>query len=154
LPSDPLATALAAERLARSFMGFTALPGEALIGLGVSAIGDAGSAYGQNEKNLQQYEARLAAGELPLQRGHVLGEEDRQIRALLWTLMAGARAQVDDTLHRAPWWPEVRGALDLLARDGLIELSAHDMAVKSAGRAFLRRIGLAFDRYHAQALAV
>jgi oxygen-independent coproporphyrinogen-3 oxidase len=153
LPSNPLARALAAGRLSRSFMGFSAIHTDALIGLGVSAIGAAHTVYAQNEKNLQQYEARLAAGELPLQRGHVLGEEDQAIRALLWTLLAGATADVGDAGSQASWWPELSAALAPLARDGLIEMSGHQITVTAAGRALLPRIGLALDRYLRRALA-
>jgi oxygen-independent coproporphyrinogen III oxidase len=93
------------------------------------------------------------AGELPLQRGHVLNEEDLAIRSLLWTLMAGAPADVGDTDRQSPWWQELRKALEPLARDGLVELSGRRLAVTGAGRAFLPRIGLAFDRHLRQAKA-
>jgi oxygen-independent coproporphyrinogen-3 oxidase len=153
LQANPLARALAEKRLSRSFMGFSSSHTAALIGLGVSAIGDAGAMYAQNEKNLQQYEARLAAGELPLQRGHVLSEEDRAIRALLWTVLAGGTADVGDASRHSTWWPEVFGALAPLARDGLLEMSGHHLSVTATGRAMLPRIGLAFDRYLRRALA-
>ncbi len=147
LPRDPLVAALAAGRLGRNFMGFSASHSDALIGLGVSAIGDARAAYAQNEKNLQQYETRLAAGELPLQRGHVLAHEDKQVRTLLWTLMAGASVTLGAAQRSAAWWPEVHATLEDLAEDGLLELSTERIAVTETGRAFLRQIGLAFDRY-------
>jgi oxygen-independent coproporphyrinogen III oxidase len=147
LPRDPLVAALAAGRMGRNFMGFSASRSDALIGLGASAIGDARAAYAQNEKNLQQYEMRLAAGELPLQRGHVLGDEDHQVRALLWTLLAGAPAAISTAQRTAAWWPEVHATLESLAEDGLLELSTERIAVTGTGRAFLRQIGLAFDRY-------
>jgi oxygen-independent coproporphyrinogen-3 oxidase len=147
LPRDPLVAALAAGRLWRNFMGFSASHTDALIGLGVSAIGDARAAYAQNEKNLQQYETRLAAGELPLQRGHVLRDEDRQVRALLWTLLAGAPASLGTVQRTARWWPEVHATLEALAEEGLLELSSERVAVTETGRAFLRQIGLALDRY-------
>lgn len=151
-PATPLAQALAAGQLSRSFMGFSASHTDALIGLGVSAIGDARTAYAQNEKSLQQYESRLAASELPLQRGHVLSEEDRAIRAVLWRLLGGAPAALDD-VRRAAWWPQVHEALLPLARDGLVQLSGHELAVTPAGRALLPRIALAFDRHLRRALA-
>ncbi len=128
-------------------MGFSASHTNALIGLGVSAIGDARAAYAQNEKNLQQYETRLAGGELPLQRGHVLSVEDAQIRAMLWTLLAGASVQLDAAQRAASWWSEVQPRLEALADEALLQLSADRIAVTGTGRAFLRRIGLAFDRY-------
>ena len=121
-----------------------------MIGLGVSAIGDAGTAYAQNEKNLQRYETRLAAGELPLQRGHVLSDEDRQIRALMWTLFAGGTAQPDAAQRACAWWLAAETALQSLREDGLVEMHDARITVTETGRAFLRRIGLAFDLYLAQ----
>jgi oxygen-independent coproporphyrinogen-3 oxidase len=153
LPSDPLAAALAAGTLSRTFMGFTASRTDALMGLGVSAIGDARAAYAQNEKNLQRYEVRVAAGELPLQRGHVLGEEDRQIRAVLWDLFAGRAALPAPAAMDSAWWRHARAALEPLRADGLVELAGQRVSVTPVGRAFLRRIGLAFDQYALAAAA-
>ena len=150
LPGDPLVAALTAQRLSRNFMGFSASRTDALIGLGVSAIGDTRAAYAQNEKNLQQYETRLAAGELPLQRGHVLSEEDRGIRALLFTLFSGAAVTLDEVQGSA-WWRAAQPALITLRDDGLVELDAERIAVTATGRALLRRVGLAFDRQWAHA---
>ena len=147
LPGDALVAALDAGRLSRNFMGFTASPTDALIGLGVSAIGSTPTMFAQNEKNLQQYETRVAANALPLQRGHVLSLEDRQIRPLLGKLFSGSPAALDTAITSAWWWPEVRAALEPLQQDGLVKLSADAIAVTETGRAFLRRIGLAFDRY-------
>jgi len=144
LPDDPLVAALQAGRLARNFMGFSASRIEALIGLGVSAIGDARIAYAQNEKNLQQYEARLAAGDLPLQRGHVLDATDLAIRDLLWNLLCGGHAPIPSA---QPWWPGIEAEVALLLQDGLLQATDGSLAVTPVGRAFLRRIGMAFDRY-------
>jgi oxygen-independent coproporphyrinogen-3 oxidase len=154
LPADPLVAALQAGRLCRNFMGFSASRTDALIGLGVSAIGAARAAYAQNEKSLQRYETRLAAGELPLQRGHVLSDEDRQIRTVLWTLFAGDSVTLDPKQRQSGWWPEVMAALAPMGDDGLVEISGERITVTETGRAFLRRIGLAFDRYLAQPAAV
>lgn len=154
LPGDPLAAALAGGTLVRNFMGFTASRTDALLGLGVSAIGDVRAAYAQNEKNLQRYEVRVAAGELPLQRGHVLSDEDRQIRALLWDLFAGRVASPAGTSLGSPWWHRARQALEPLRADGLVELTGQRVSVTPIGRAFLRRIGLAFDQYLPAAAAL
>jgi oxygen-independent coproporphyrinogen-3 oxidase len=153
LPTDPLARALATGTLSRRFMGFSAVRADALVGLGVSAMSDAGAAYAQNEKNAQRYEARVLAGELPLQRGHLLREEDYGIRAMLGTLLAGGHVTLSPTEPGSTWWPEVRSALTELARDGLVELAERSIRVTPLGRAFLPRIGVAFDRHLRQALA-
>ncbi len=145
LPTDPLAQALATGRLSRSFMGFSAVETHALIGLGVSAIGDAHSAYAQNDKNLQQYEARVAAGELPLQRGHVLSAQDLRVRQVIWELFAGSAAQLTDDDRASAWWPHARQALARLQPDGLVEVTDTSIHVPPAGRAFLRQVAAAID---------
>ncbi len=153
LPTDPLAHALAAGRLARSFMGFSAAPVDALVGLGVSAIGDTPTTYAQNEKNLQRYETRVMAGELPLQRGHVLGAEDMGIRQLLADLLGNRSTPLSASLQQSPWWPAVRDELQAFARDGLVEFGARDLKVTGPGRAFLARIGMTLDRRLRESLA-
>ncbi|MEO6079463.1 MAG: oxygen-independent coproporphyrinogen III oxidase [Steroidobacteraceae bacterium] len=144
---DPLAQALATGALHRNFMGFSASGTDALLGLGVSAIGDNRHAYAQNEKNLQQYESRVHARNLPLQRGHVLGSEDLRIRELLLNLLTTSHTKlsVDDRTMR--WWPATRASLQELQQDGMVVLADDSIAVTELGRAFLRHIGMAFDQY-------
>lgn len=147
LPADPLVPALQAGTLSRNFMGFSASATDALIGLGVSAIGATPGLFAQNEKNLQQYESRLAMGELPLQRGHVLSDEDQRIRTLLWNLFNRSATEIQAEDRETPWWPQVRTALEPLALDGLLTLEAGRITLTGTGRALLRRIGVAFDQY-------
>jgi oxygen-independent coproporphyrinogen-3 oxidase len=147
MPHDPLARALASGSMQRSFMGFSASAARALLGLGVSAIGDNRRAYAQNEKNLQQYESRVLAGSLPLQRGHVLNSEDLRIREVLWNLLNTSRAQLGPDDRGARWWPETRNALQHLQQDGLVVPDETSITVTEAGRAFLRHVGMAFDQY-------
>ncbi|MEO8315345.1 MAG: oxygen-independent coproporphyrinogen III oxidase [Pseudomonadota bacterium] len=145
-PHDPLASALAAGSLHRNFMGFSASATQALIGLGVSAIGDNHLAYAQNEKNLQQYDNRVLAGNLPLQRGHVLSAEDHRVRELLWKLLTASRAPLSAEERGAQWWPATLSALQDLQRDALITIDGA-ITVTELGRAFLRQVGMAFDQY-------
>jgi oxygen-independent coproporphyrinogen III oxidase len=145
--NDALAQALAGGRLHRNFMGFSATPTQALIGLGVSAIGDSRSAYAQNEKNLQQYEARVQAHALPLQRGHVLTATDLAIRPLLWNLLTRSRTVLSMDDKAATWWPQTHCVLQALQQDGLVTLQDDAIEVTELGRAQLRHIGTAFDLY-------
>jgi oxygen-independent coproporphyrinogen III oxidase len=144
---DPLATALAKGKLHRNFMGFSASPTQALMGLGVSAIGDNRLSYAQNEKNLQQYETRVLGGSLPLQRGHLLDADDLRVRELLWSLFTTSRARVTAEDRASPWWPRTQAALQDLQRDALVSLDGEAVTVTETGRAFLRHIGMAFDQY-------
>lgn len=143
--SEPLAIALADRSLHRNFMGFTASHTEALVGLGVSALGHGRASYAQNEKSLQQYETRLASGELPLQRGHAMSPDDLRVRGHLWNLMCASKTQVSATEHELAWWQLAQQRLLVARRDGLVELDASEISVTQTGRAFLRQICAAID---------
>lgn len=147
LAHDRLARALNEGRLHRNFMGFSASPTQALIGLGVSAIGDNALAYSQNEKNLQQYDSRVLAGNLPLQRGLVLGTEDLRIRELLWSLLTRSHVIVTNADRASTWWKETQVSLEALRHDGIVLTQGETITVTELGRAFLRQVGMAFDQY-------
>jgi oxygen-independent coproporphyrinogen III oxidase len=144
---DTLAQALTGGTLHRDFMGFSASPTQALLGLGVSAIGASRSAYAQNEKNLQQYESRVLASDLPLQRGHVLSATDLQIRTLLWNLLNTSHTVLTAADRATQWWPHTEAALRELQQDGLVQLQDTSIGITELGRAFLRQTGMAFDQY-------
>jgi len=55
LPHDELYVGWKHQRLHRNFMGYTTQNSGMLLGLGVSAISDTGTAYAQNEKKLGDY---------------------------------------------------------------------------------------------------
>ena len=136
LARDPLAVAAASGTLARNFMGYSAASSTPLIGLGSSAMGDAGTAFAQNEKNLMRHEARVDRGELPIQRGHVLDGEDIQLRRIISDIVTRFEAQVPQDL---------RGDLRELQQDGLIEVVGDGLRVTDRGRPFLRNVCMAFD---------
>ena len=144
LPQDTLWQAAASGTLHRNFMGYAERPTQPLIGLGVSAIGDAGDALVQNEKDLQQYQERIARGELPIHRGHVLDAEDQVLRRHVLNLMT--RGATDWNREAAvPFLDAVPARLAELARDGLIELEPKRLRITEVGRGFLRNICMAFD---------
>ena len=63
--------------------------GADLLPLGMSSFGHLGGVHLQNDKEIEPYMARVAAGELPLQRGYVLDAEDRLVRELCLQLKLG-----------------------------------------------------------------
>jgi oxygen-independent coproporphyrinogen-3 oxidase len=145
LPTDDLVLAANSGRLHRNFMGYTSAFTRPLLGLGVSAIGDAGDAFVQNEKNLQQYEERLARDELPLQRGHLLTAEDEVLRRHILNLMTRFETRWDAGADHTPYLDSVLPRLAELATDGLVVLGSRAVQVTAPGRAFLRNICMAFD---------
>jgi len=144
LQGDALWQAAQCGTLHRNFMGYSAIPTRPLLGLGVSAIGDAGDAFVQNDKDLLSYQQRVAEGELPIQRGHLLGAEDVVLRRHILRLMTQLATSWDGEDY-TPYLAEVPARLAEFASDGLIELQTNGLRVTSLGRAFLRNICMAFD---------
>jgi len=145
LPGDGLWQAAASGSLHRNFMGYGSVRSEPLLGLGVSAIGDAGDAFAQNEKDLLVYQQRIARGELPIQRGHVLDAEDLVLRGHILNLMTRLETDWSSPLRYTPSLAGIGDRLAALQQDALLELGPHSCRVTSKGRAFLRNICMAFD---------
>jgi oxygen-independent coproporphyrinogen-3 oxidase len=145
LPDDALTVAARDGLLHRNFMGYTQSFTTPLLGLGVSSIGDAGDAYVQNEKNLQQYEARIALDELPLVRGHLFDDEDRVLRRHILNLTTRFTTQWDATDGSAGYLTDVPARLQELQQDGLVQIDGTRVNVTATGRPFLRNVCMAFD---------
>jgi oxygen-independent coproporphyrinogen-3 oxidase len=145
LESDGLWQALTRGQLHRNFMGYTTAFTRPLIGLGVSAIGDAGDAFAQNEKDLQRYQERVMQGQLPIQRGHLLDAEDCVLRSHILRLMTRLETHWDEPGQRTAWLDSALARLAEPAADGLVQLDAAGCRVTDRGRPFLRNICMAFD---------
>ena len=121
-------------------MGYAERRTRVLLGLGVSAISETPGCFHQNEKAFPVYERRVAQGEIPTFRGHLLSEEDRRLREQILEFMT--RFEVD-------LLPEQSGDaevfLDPLIRDGLIEIRERKMILTERGRPFLRNACMFFD---------
>jgi oxygen-independent coproporphyrinogen III oxidase len=155
LPASPLLVATGEGRLHRNFMGYSASVTVAVVGLGVSAMSDAGTAMVQNEKSLPGYETRLQANELPTQRGHVLDAEDLRLRQHIYNLLTRFSTRWSDQDAAAPWRQDVMMTrLESLQQDGLILADAQGLLVTELGRPFLRNICMSFDaRAHRRTFA-
>ncbi|PYS44876.1 MAG: oxygen-independent coproporphyrinogen III oxidase [Acidobacteria bacterium] len=140
LAQDGLAQAQRTGTLHRNFMGYAERRTRVLLGLGVSAISETPGCFHQNEKAFPVYERRVAQGEIPTFRGHLLSEEDRRLREQILEFMT--RFEVD-------LLPEQSGDaevfLDPLIRDGLIEIRERKMILTERGRPFLRNACMFFD---------
>jgi oxygen-independent coproporphyrinogen III oxidase len=142
---DPLAKAAERDSLSRNFMGYAPTGSTPLIGLGSSAMGDAGTAFAQNEKNLMRYEARVDRGELPIQRGHVLDAEDLLLRQIISDITTRRKAEWPVQERSAEWFHRAAPLLAELRQDGLIDLQDEGLRVTERGRPFLRNVCMAFD---------
>ena len=145
LPTDSLWQAYKSGTLHRNFMGYTSTFTVPLIGLGVSAIGDAVSAFAQNEKELNQYQEKVQRGVLPLHRGHLLDAEDQVLRQHILNLMTRFRTEWGTPAAQTPFLDSVRERLEPMARDAVVELAGNSCQVTELGRAFVRNVCMAFD---------
>lgn len=143
--SDTMFTAFQEGKLHRNFMGYTASKTQLMIGLGVSSISDSWYAFAQNEKNLEDYYARLEANALPVYRGHILTEEDLTIRQHILNLMCQFTTSWDEKHLYFMELPEVLTQLHEMEQDGLLILQNNAITVTEKGKPFVRNICMAFD---------
>ena len=145
LESDSLTHAAREGRLHRNFMGYTSRHVSPVFGLGVSAIGDAWTAFAQNEKVVEKYTARVEAGELPVFRGHVLDGEDLVLRRHILNLMTRFATDWSEPGAYVPYLDGVAQKLIEPRLDGLARLRGTRCEITEDGRAFLRNVCMAFD---------
>jgi len=151
-PTDPLAEALRAGQLQRNFQGYATQAEADMIGIGVSAIGRIGRCYAQNARELEDYEARIDAGQLAIERGVLLSRDDELRRALIQRLMGSF--ELDTTAFAQEWGIEFadyfRDALAQLApmrSDGLWDWQGQRLVVLPAGKLLIRVLAMCFDAY-------
>ncbi|MEO6850367.1 MAG: oxygen-independent coproporphyrinogen III oxidase [Mucilaginibacter sp.] len=145
LPGDKLFTAAANGSLNRNFMGYTTTKSKLVIGLGASSISDSWGAFVQNEKVVETYEEKIAAGFLPLTNGHLLNDEDTIIRQHILELMCENRTVLEERLLDAFFIESAFLKLAQLQDDGLVSLARPGITVTPIGRSFIRNIIATID---------
>jgi len=152
LPTDSLAIALEEHKLQRNFQGYATHAECDQVGLGVSSISQVSSSYSQNCSALAEYYAHLDAGELPIQRGVSLSDDDL-IRAQVIQYIMCQNTVPFHALEQAygidflTYFKTELEALHHFEQDGLIEYADSALMITPAGRFFLRNIAMVFDYY-------
>ncbi|HLU94916.1 MAG TPA: oxygen-independent coproporphyrinogen III oxidase [Membranihabitans sp.] len=145
LPDDDLYRAAMSGKLHRNFMGYTEIDSTLMIGLGISAISDLWSAYGQNEKKLEDYYRRIDQNEWPLYRGHFLTDEERVVRRHILNLTCRLRTSWKTDNMLPPDLSMILKDLQEMEQDGLVEISHDGIIITEKGRPFIRNVCMAFD---------
>jgi oxygen-independent coproporphyrinogen III oxidase len=153
--TDELADAMRDGTLQRNFMGYTTRggTGSSLLSFGASSISRIGRDFAQNVKTTQEYEARLAAGRLPVHRGMRLSDDDLAREHIIQRLMCYGSIDLAEVERRfgidvaGSLTHDARAQLEEFARDHLIEFSGTQLRVLALGRYFLRNIAMVFDAY-------
>jgi oxygen-independent coproporphyrinogen-3 oxidase len=145
MPGDDLLLAQANGTMHRNFMGYTHQRTQLLVGLGVSSISDAGYAFAQNVKTVEEYLKLINAKQLPVFKGHVLTSEDLTIRKHVLEIMCTGKTMWNQQI--LPSLAIFNGIerLQPLADDGLVEIDPWGLKVTASGNAFLRNICMALD---------
>jgi oxygen-independent coproporphyrinogen-3 oxidase len=152
LPEDELARAQIDGSLQRNFQGYTTHGGCDLVALGMSAIGQVGEIYAQNEKHEIPYLNAIDQGRLPIQRGLQTDADDRLRRQVIGRIMCfgqidyaqfGAEHKIDFRSYFA----DALTRLDAAEADGLVERRPDGLQVTPAGAMLLRVVAMAFDAY-------
>jgi oxygen-independent coproporphyrinogen-3 oxidase len=144
LPTDDLYKAWKNGKLHRNFMGYTTQNTGLLLGLGVSSISDAGTAFAQNEKTLHNYYKDIKEGKLAIRKGYLLSEEDLAFRKYILDISCRATTTFQEEhlpLLREYTFPKLKA----LADDGLLIWSEGGMELTPQGHYFIRNICSAFD---------
>ena len=145
LETDSLWQASLDGTMHRNFMGYTSRRVAPLIGLGVSSISDSWDAFVQNEKVVEDYQARVAAGQLPVFRGHALNREDLVLRRHILNLMTRFETDWATAETYTPYLDTLADKLAEPLKDGLARLDRTRCEITQAGLPFLRNICMAFD---------
>jgi oxygen-independent coproporphyrinogen-3 oxidase len=155
-PDDDLAICQRDGRLQRNFQGYSTHAEADMVALGVSGISAFGGTYGQNDKSVHGYYARLGEGRLPLRRGIVLDDDDLLRRTVIGRLMCDfelrfAEAPLAPGVDFVTYFASELEALRKLAEDGLLTIAADGLKVSLKGRLLIRNICMVFDGYLGQA---
>ncbi len=146
LSTDDLYIALQEGRLHRNFMGYTTQHSDMIVGLGVSSISSTGNAFAQNSKTIHNYYEFINGGNLPVQKGYFLTNEDIRFgRYILDISCKGKTTYQDEDLDIINSYciPQLKK----LEKDGLVVFKENGVEVTPTGRNFTRNICSAFDLY-------
>lgn len=145
LKTDSLYRAVEDKELHRNFMGYTESKTQLMLGLGVSAIGDSWYSFGQNVKNVEEYQDLVEQGIIPVYRGHILQEEDLIIRKHILNMMCRLETSWEDVSLQFKELPDALLKLKEMQDDGLIKIGSTKLQITEKGRPFVRNVCMAFD---------
>jgi oxygen-independent coproporphyrinogen-3 oxidase len=151
-PGSRLARAAADRRMVRTFQGYVEHRADAILGVGVSAISSTPRMHWQSHGELRAWEQAVAAGQLPVERGFMLDDDDRLRRAIIGELMCRgevelARVAADHGVDAARTFAREIAALGALGELASYDAAAGVVRTTPLGRLLVRNVCMVFDRY-------
>ena len=144
LETDELFIAKENSELHRNFMGYTIQKTNLQIGLGVSAISDTWSAFGQNLKVVEEYMDCVNNNSLPIVKGHFLTEDDMMRRSQILSLMCTGETYWDKDKYSINEMCRM-DLLHSLEEDGIINIELNGIKLTELGQLFIRNVCSLFD---------
>ena len=151
-PDDELAVAQRDGQLYRNFQGYSTHSHCDLVAIGVTSIGMVGNTYAQNMRSLDEYYARIDAGELAVFRGVALNRDDELRRSVITRIICNFVLDTDRVVAEWAIDFDVYFAAELerlktMQQDGLLKIDGKRIEVLPPGRLLIRNICMVFDRY-------
>lgn len=151
-PADDLSTAKKDGSLYRNFQGYSTKAGCDVYAFGVSAISQFQNIYAQNLKNINDYYARIDAGEPGTSVGYRMTEDDHIRKETIMQLMC--RYEIDKRAIEREFgidFEEYFGddirKLDVFIEDGLLEIDPNMIRVVGSGVLIIRNMAMCFDAH-------
>ncbi len=151
-PTDELYLAVEKGELHRNFQGYTTKGGSDLIGVGLTSISELDGCYSQNYKEMEEYEAMIDAGKLPVHRGIALTEDDKIRKMAIMDLMGSFRLSfktLDESfgIDSKEYFKDAIANLAVFEADELLRITGDAIEVLPTGRMVVRNIAMVFDAY-------
>jgi len=150
-PDDSLAIAAAAGRLHRNFQGYTSDTARTLIGIGATSIGRAPSGYVQNLSETGAWSRAVAAGQLPIARGHAFRDQDALRADVIERIMCDGAADLRAAGLKfgfpENWYADETAELERMQQDGVLSFTEGKVQLSAAAAPLARVVAAVFDSY-------
>jgi oxygen-independent coproporphyrinogen III oxidase len=153
LESDELAKAQREGYLTRNFQGYTVRPAADTVAFGMSSISDVAGAYAQNSHRLKDWGDKVAAGEIPVERGAAVTDDDVMRRFVINRVMCLLRLDLGEVearfgaAGRAAIASSLSKGVRELVDDGLVTFDGEVLRVLPLGQLLVRNVAMLFDAY-------
>jgi oxygen-independent coproporphyrinogen-3 oxidase len=151
LPNDSLAIAAKTGELHRNFQGYTADAAQTLIGIGATSIGRTPSGYVQNISETGAWARAVAAGNLPVARGHALTQQDNLRAHVIERIMCDGKVDLAAAGkafgYTEDWYVPEQESLAELQRDGAVICNGSKLTLTPEGVRLSRVVASVFDTY-------
>lgn len=156
-PDDELAIAQREGTLHRNFQGYSTHAECDLVAMGITGISNVGNTYSQNAKTMEDYEAALDAGRLPVAKGIEIDDDDLIRKAVIMALICHFKLSFAEIESRfgidfLDYFSRELESFAAMENDGLVEIDADGITVTDRGRLLIRNVCMAFDRHLSPAL--